>query len=126
MVQIVIQKSPSEAIVKLRLPLVVGRHIITMMIIPTMELEITNTISISEIGLTEVATRKKGLLTEKMAKLIEIVREQLSMFGNNTPMLRISTRNEVYKDITRGVDLRSIEKVVLTPQFRFTDILKGL
>ena len=92
MVQIVIQKSPSEAIVKLRLPLVVGRHIITMMIIPTMELEITNTISISEIGLTEVATRKKGLLTEKMAKLIEIVREQLSMFGNNTPMLRISTR----------------------------------
>ena len=84
-VRTVSQKNPSETTAKLRLHLVVGRHIITMTMIPTMALEITNTFFISEVqtGPTEATTRKTEFFTEKMAKLIEIVLEQLSLFGND-------------------------------------------
>ena len=96
MVLIVIQKGPSEVTLKmtLRLPSVVGRHIITMMMI-RVALEIMNTIIILEIGLIEVAMRKKILFMEKMDKLIEIVIEQLSMLGKETLMYRIFSHLKV-------------------------------
>ena len=94
-VQIVIRKGESEATLQmsLQLSLVVGRHIIPVMIIPT-ALEITNIISILEvkkkIGLIAVKTRKYRLFMEKMVKLTKIVTEQLSMLGQKLLMYWIS------------------------------------
>ena len=99
MVRIAIQKGPSEATLKMTPTpsLVVGRHIITMMMIQLemVALEITNTIFILEIGIIEVSMRQKRLLMEKMDKLIEIVIEQLSLLGKNTLMYRISTCHKI-------------------------------
>ena len=70
MVRSVIQKGRSVATLKMALQLrllsVVGRHIITMMMIQV-ALEITNTISILEIkvGIIEVAMRKKKIVYGK-------------------------------------------------------------
>ena len=89
--RIVIQNGPSEATLKIT-PSVVGRHIITMMMIQV-ALEITNTIYILETGIIEVAMRIKKLFTEKMDKLIKIVIEQLSMLGKEALTYRIFSRH---------------------------------